>query len=367
MDTRFSWRGWLVPAMTALMLGFLQPAAAQQPAAPGAAPVTSRIDGFDVEPISQAGAGRELLFTLYGSPGGVARVQISGATGALLMEELEPGLYEGIYTIRARDKITAASQTTVNLRQGNQVATAVLDEPLIGTPRASRALPTSTRVRVDRFAIEQPQSLSAGNELRFTLTGTPDAVASVRLAGVRGKVDLNEVRRGVYQGAYVIKQRDRVVSSTAITPYLRQGTQQTALAGQTLGVAVSQQAAVRPVAPPPPPAVCNLCGVVEAVNPVQVQGEGSLVGKIGGGVAGAVIGSQIGKGDGRKLAQIAGVVGGAVAGNEIEKRMRAATHYEVVVRLDNGGSQTVQFATQPEVRIGTRVRVEENGATLRLI
>ena len=133
------------------------------------------------------------------------------------------------------------------------------------------------------------------------------------------------------------------------------------------GVAVAQQAA-RPVPAPPQRApVCNLCGVVEAVNPVQVQGEGSLLGKVGGGVVGAVLGNQVGKGDGRKLATVAGAIGGAVAGNEIEKRTRASTHYEVVVRLDNGGSQTVQFATQPNVAVGTRVRVDGNGTSLSAI
>ncbi|RZA15783.1 MAG: hypothetical protein EOP93_16375, partial [Lysobacteraceae bacterium] len=173
-------RVWLAPFVTALSLAFVAPAGAQPS---NAAPIVSRIDGFDVEPIAQASAGRELLFTLYGSPGGTARVQIGGATGTLLMEELEPGLYEGIYTIRARDKITAASRATVNLRQDNQVATAVLNESLIGTPRDRRAAPSSARVRVDRFGLEQPPSFAPGNELRFSMSGTPDAVASVRLSG----------------------------------------------------------------------------------------------------------------------------------------------------------------------------------------
>ncbi len=350
------------PLLAAASMSFIAPAMAQQPMNTAAA--VSRIDGFDVEPVAQATAGRELVFTLYGSPGGAARVQIGGATGNLLLEESEPGLYEGIYTIRQRDRITASSTATVNLRQGNQVATAQLDEPLVGTPRARRTPPSSPNVRVDRFGVEQPQSLNPGNELRFNLTGTPDAVASVRMGGVPGKVNLTEVRRGVYQGVYVIKNRDRLGSRTTVTPYLRQGSQESALVGQTLAATLNQPVATRPVAPPLLAAVCNLCGVVEAVNPIQVKGDGSLVGKIGGGVAGAVLGSQIGKGDGRKLAQVAGVIGGAFAGNEIEKRVRTETHYEVVVRLDNGGSQTVAYSTAPAFNVGTRVRIESDG-TLR--
>lgn len=351
--------GWLM--LTAM--GFVTPVAAQsQPTAvPVVAPALARIDGFDVEPVVQVSPGSELLFTLYGSPGGQARVQIAGATGQLLMEELEPGLYEGSYTVRARDRITPASSVTVNLRNGNQVATALLDESLIGQPRNRRPVPTSSVVRVDRFGLKQPPSLAPGNELRFNATGTPDAVASVRIAGVRGKVNLREVRRGVYRGVYVIKNRDRLDGNTAVSVYLRQGAQETALVGQTLGFAVQQNAALQPVVPAQRPQVCNLCGTVQAVNEVKVQGDGSLVGKVGGGVVGAILGSQIGKGDGRKAAQVVGAIGGAVAGNEIEKRVKATTHYEVVVRLDNGGSQTVSYAQPPNLSVGARVRIESNG------
>src|SRR5688500_5420377 len=75
-----------------------------------------RIDGFDVQPVLQAAPGNELAFTLYGSPGGSAAVQIAGATSAMLLVETEAGVYEGTYTINRRDKITAASAATANLR-----------------------------------------------------------------------------------------------------------------------------------------------------------------------------------------------------------------------------------------------------------
>ena len=60
---------------------------------------TPRIDGFDVVSVRQLSAGNDLLFTLYGSPGGTATVQIGGATGRLLLDEIEAGVYEGAYTI----------------------------------------------------------------------------------------------------------------------------------------------------------------------------------------------------------------------------------------------------------------------------
>ena len=98
--------------------------------------------------------------------------------------------------------------------------------------------------------------------------------------------------------------------------------------------------------------------MIQAINPVEVKGNGSYVGKIAGGVVGVLLGSQIGDGSGRTAAQIAGAVGGAVAGNEIEKRAKTATHYEVVVRLANGGTQTISYDKAPPFTVGQRVKVE---------
>ena len=111
--------------------------------------------------------------------------------------------------------------------------------------------------------------------------------------------------------------------------------------------------------------LCVNCGVVEAINLVEVKGTGSYLGMIAGGVAGALLGSQIGQGRGTTVAEVAGAAGGAYAGHEVEKRMKATKHYEVVVRLENGGSQTVSYAAQPGFAVGTRVKVE-NG-TLALV
>src|SRR3954469_6323226 len=107
------------------------PAQAQQSAS-GAAP---KISGFDVVALRELSAGNELAFTLYGSPGGTAKVQVGGATSSLLLAEVEPGVYEGTHTISKRDRITAKSTATANLRLGNRVASSVLDESLLaGAP-----------------------------------------------------------------------------------------------------------------------------------------------------------------------------------------------------------------------------------------
>src|SRR5687768_8566036 len=94
-----------------------------------------RIDGFDVEPATELAPGNELMFTMYGSPGGRARVRIAGAAAAVPLEEVEAGVYEGSYTIKTRDRITPTSTATANLRLGNRVASALLNEPLLAEAR----------------------------------------------------------------------------------------------------------------------------------------------------------------------------------------------------------------------------------------
>lgn len=327
---------------------------AQQSASSAAAP---RIDGFDVEPVAQPAPGSELVFTLYGSPGGTAAVRIGGATGSVVLAETEAGVYEGTYTIRKRDKITAASTATANLRVGNRVASAILDERLVGKASARRpaqAARSAAAPKIDRFDVDPPARLVAGEELLLTLSGSPGGTASARIAGVKGKLVLDEVRTGVYEGTYTIKNRDRIAADAVVTGNLRIGNQETSA---VLGRSLVDGSGYRPTARKAARACVN-CGVVEAINVVEVKGDGSYLGMIAGGVAGALLGSQVGSGRGTTVAQVAGAAGGAYAGREIEKRMKATKHFEVVVRLENGGSQTFSYEAQPAFAVGARVKVE---------
>ncbi|MBK8063447.1 MAG: glycine zipper 2TM domain-containing protein [Betaproteobacteria bacterium] len=354
----------LIALMAALPLTApMAPALAQQAAAAKGAP---RIDGFDVKAAPRLSSGNELAFTLYGTPGGIAGVQVGGATGALILVEVEAGVYEGTYTIARRDRITVSSTATANLRLGNRIASSVLDDALLSgaAPRWPGDMTAGNTIpKIDRFDVDPPDRLVPGAELFFSLTGSPGGGASVRIAGVRGKLNLEEVRTGVYEGAYTVKNRDRLQSNSVVTGNLRLGKQErssvlkqslveTASSGQ------SRRSARRAAAPAP---VCANCGVIEAINLIEVKGEGSYLGMIAGGVAGALLGSQVGKGSGTTVAQVVGAAGGAYAGNEVEKRMKASKHYEVTVRLENGGSQMVSYPTDPGMKIGARVKVE-NGA-----
>ena len=100
----------------------------------------------------------------------------------------------------------------------------------------------------------------------------------------------------------------------------------------------------------------------------QEQGKGSnAAGTVIGGIAGAVIGHQIGRGTGRDLATIAGGVGGAVAGNAIQKNSSTQTvnTFRVSVQADNGTLRAYDLPSAGDLRAGDRVRIE-NGQLYRL-
>ena len=116
-----------------------------------------------------------------------------------------------------------------------------------------------------------------------------------------------------------------------------------------------------PVAAAPAKAVCASCGTVEAVTPITREGKGSGVGIVAGGVLGAVVGNQIGGGNGRTAATVLGAVGGGWAGNKVEKNMKKDTIYAVRVRMQDGSVTTKELATAPAV--GAPVTVD--GGSLR--
>lgn len=111
-----------------------------------------------------------------------------------------------------------------------------------------------------------------------------------------------------------------------------------------------------PAPQPEPKVVCQSCGTVEAVTPVQRDGAASGGGAVAGAVLGGLVGNQFGGGDGKTLATVLGAVGGGFAGNTVEKRMKKETVYQVDVRMVDGSRQTFEQPTPPAV--GARVSVE---------
>lgn len=319
----------------------------------------AHIDGFNVDEVRRLGPGTELNFTIYGSPGGNASLRIAGAQRVLQLPETEPGVYTGTYVIGSRDKLNARSQVTGNLRLGNQVATALLSESLqVGVGSHAPRPAAANSPQITRFEMQPVADLDGGSELPFTLYGTPGGKADLTISGVRGRFFLDEVRAGEYSGVYTVRRADRITPSSAVVATLHVGQQVTST---TLRQPLLENARPANVAAPVVRAqkVCISCGTIEAINQIQVKGEASYLGTIGGGLAGALVGSQIGGGNGRTAAEIAAAVGGAYAGREVERNVRKTAHYEIVVRLDNGGTQTVSQDAEPGYRVGEKVRIAD--------
>lgn len=105
---------------------------------------------------------------------------------------------------------------------------------------------------------------------------------------------------------------------------------------------------------------CNHCGVVQSVNVIDTEGDGSGLGVVAGGVVGGVLGNQVGGGTGRDLATIAGALGGAYAGNKIEKSSKKTRSYNIIVKMDTGDERTLNQSSAPDVISGDRVKIENN-------
>ena len=105
--------------------------------------------------------------------------------------------------------------------------------------------------------------------------------------------------------------------------------------------------------------VCNTCGRVESVQAIQQAEPATGVGAVAGGVLGAVVGNQIGKGNGRTAATVLGAVGGGYVGHQVEQRSRTRTVYQVAIRMDDGSLRRFTRAQPPAV--GTPVALQGKG------
>jgi len=115
-------------------------------------------------------------------------------------------------------------------------------------------------------------------------------------------------------------------------------------------------AAAKPVKASSQAAVCNECGKVTAVKVIDKPGDSGPVGMIAGGVAGALLGRQVGGGRGKDLATIAGAAGGAYAGKTIEEKMNTRKIWTVSVRYNNGATADFDYEQDPGVKVGDAVR-----------
>ncbi len=100
-------------------------------------------------------------------------------------------------------------------------------------------------------------------------------------------------------------------------------------------------------------------GVVDRIEVIKKGDSNNIAVTIIRGIAGGLLGHQIGGGSGQTAATIVGGVGGAVAGNKIQQRTRGANEtFRVTVRYKNGATETIRQDDISDMRTGDRVRVE---------
>lgn len=310
----------------------------------------SGVTGFGVTPVTQLRPGEVLVFRLDGPPDARVSLQITGASVPLQMNENTPGRYEGEYTIRHNDRINAASMVTARVEKNGQVSTATLGQSLqAGAPGpvAANGSPITS------FRVTGPDRVQPGDELQLQLEGTAGGQASASVQGVAQRIALAEVRPGVYEGSYVVRRKDdlrgTVVADGRLVVNKRESTLRFDSAHQ------GGHAAGKPVVS------CAHCGSVTSVKVVNVKSDHpNVLGTIAGGVLGGVLGHQVGGGTGRDLATIAGAVGGAYAGNRVENNMNRKQVHRVTVKLDDGTTRSFDYAEDPGLKNGARVKVQNN-------
>ncbi len=104
-------------------------------------------------------------------------------------------------------------------------------------------------------------------------------------------------------------------------------------------------------------------GVVETIQQSSsgIANSGIGAGTIIGGVVGGVLGNQVGGGTGKTIATVAGVAGGALIGHEVDKNRQSNNlTYTIGVRLNNGDLQAIHLDGISDLRVGDRVRIENN-------
>jgi outer membrane lipoprotein SlyB len=89
---------------------------------------------------------------------------------------------------------------------------------------------------------------------------------------------------------------------------------------------------------------------------VEIEGEVTELGRVGGGLVGYSIGFERAGWDSLSTAAAAGVLG-SIAGEAIERKVRTEAGIEIIVRLDGGGEIAVVQAADTVFEPGERVRV----------
>lgn len=104
-----------------------------------------RIATFQMGPVdARMRPGSTLRFSLQGTPGGAAIVDMPGIREDFALREVRPGFYEGAYTLRRGDHFNPERPIVATLRNGDLVVTTSLNQSGGGRPGSDNRAPTLT-------------------------------------------------------------------------------------------------------------------------------------------------------------------------------------------------------------------------------
>lgn len=137
----------------------------------------------------------------------------------------------------------------------NQVAAFFLLLPaatvLLAVPGVAMAQPTMPELRSLQVGAED--GIGAGAELEFTVEGTPRGQVRLNIRGVPSTIVLKETERGVYEGSYTVRRKDRIAQNSPIRATLRvRNRNVVANYSFPAGIAGAPAAVAPPVAVTPP-------------------------------------------------------------------------------------------------------------------
>jgi outer membrane lipoprotein SlyB len=273
---------------------------------------------------------------------------------------------------------------------------------------------------LDSIDVEQVARLGAGVPLHFTVFGTSEARAALRIEGARRLLELRETEPGIYEGTYLIDASDAIRAESRVTATLQKdgriaasvldeplllargsapwstarvdaapepgdaGTAERndngaaaplAPAAPPRSIAVPPRSIAAPprsIAPPrfvaaapparPEPQACLDCAFVESIRTVESSHEGPIA-ALAGAVAGAVLGDEVGAAHHRRMMSLLGAVGGALVGHEIDVQ-RTRIGYDVVLRLPDGTRLTRRYEQAPPFAVGATIRLDPPGGAV---
>jgi hypothetical protein len=247
-------------------------------------PATPQIGNFYISPANQFSPGTELTLTLEGTPKGKASARISSINKTVPLTEIDPGVYEGSYTVTSRDRLSAADAVRASLLVGGRTATrnttlgAIQGQAQAPQAQAAPSPPAGAPAKAGQLAIARfsntPLSkIEPGADIKFALTGTPGAKAAFSIGDIAKDVPMREVKPGQYEGSYTIRRQDNFPPGVAVTATLEAN-------GQTARMPLNQPLVVAAK----PPVIKNVApreGEVVAGKQAVISGTFDDTGGIG--------------------------------------------------------------------------------------